>query len=78
MPKENSAMKPVWKISSGKTVGSPTENQSAVDDLDERFILGFLSEKQNRHLLTKPFQCASFPNRHKKSHAVSEAFFYKI
>jgi hypothetical protein len=43
MPKENSAMKPVWKISSGKTDGSPTENQSAVDDLNERFILGFLS-----------------------------------
>ena len=78
MPKENSAMKPIWKISSGKTDGSPTENQSAVDDLDERFILGFLSEKQNRSLLIKPCHCASFPNRHKKSHAVSAAFFYKI
>jgi hypothetical protein len=78
MPKENSAMKPVWKISSGKTDGSPTENQSAVDDLDEHFILGVLSEKQNRSLLTKPCHCASFPNRHKKSHAVSAAFFYKI
>lgn len=43
MPKENSAMKPVWKISSGKTDGSPTENQSAVDVLNEHFILGFLS-----------------------------------
>ncbi len=78
MPKENSAMKPDWKISSGKTDGSPTENQSAVDDLDEHFILGFLSEKQNRSLLTKPCHCASFPNRHKKSHTVSVAFFYKI
>ncbi len=35
MPKENSVLKPVWKISSGKTDGSPTENQSAVDGLME-------------------------------------------
>ncbi len=78
MPKENSAMKPDWKISSGKTIGSPAENQSADDDLNEHFILGFLSEKQNRSLQTKHCHCASFPNRHKKSHAVSAAFFYKI
>jgi hypothetical protein len=43
MPKENSAMRPVWKTSSGKTCGSPTENQSAADDLNESLILGFLS-----------------------------------
>ncbi len=54
MPKENSAMKPDWKISSGKTIGSPAENQSADDDLNEHFILGFLSEKQNRSLLINP------------------------